>query len=91
LSNQTTADAPGAGYSIEEAAAAIRLSYVTVYRRVRTGEWPGGQVGRKWLVSCTFIDALAEAISTRPQVNAKAFAAEWMARSETPAPAGAVA
>lgn len=90
MSNQGLPET-GAGYSIEEAAAAIRLAYVTVYRRVRSGEWPGGRVGRKWLVSRSFIDALAEAISNKPQVDAKAFAAEWMARGDTPAPAGAVA
>ena len=90
MSNQSPAEA-GAGYSIDEAAAAIRLSYYTVYRRVSSGEWPGGQVGRKWLVSRSFIDAFAEAISTRPQVNAKAFAAEWMSRSDVAAPAEAVA
>lgn len=89
LSNQSPPET-GAGYSIEEAAAAIRLSYVTVYRRVSSGEWPGGQVGRKWLVSRSFVDALAEAIGTKPQVNAKTFAAEWMTQGDTVAPAGAV-
>lgn len=91
LSNQTSPDALGAGYTITEAASAIGLSGITVHRRVSAGTWPGGRVGRKWLVSRTFIDALAEAISTKPQVNAEAFAAEWMARGETGTPAGAVA
>jgi excisionase family DNA binding protein len=91
VSDKNPADAPGPGYTIAEAADAIGLSDITVHRRVSSGKWPGGQVGRKWLVSRPFIDALAEAISTRPQVNAEALAAEWMARSETPAPAGAVA
>ncbi len=90
MSNQSPPET-GAGYSIEEAAAAIRLSYVTVYRRVSSGEWPGGRVGRKWLVSRSFVDALAEAIGTKPQVNAKTFAAAWMGRPEAAASAEAVA
>lgn len=90
MSNQSLPGA-GAGLSIDEAAAALRLSYWTVFRRVSDGTWPGGQVGRKWLVSRPFIDALAHAITTCPQVNDKAFAAEWMARAEGAEPAGAVA
>jgi len=91
LSDKTAAETPGAGLSIAEAAAALRLSKITVLRRVSSGAWPGGQCGRKWLVSRQFIEALAEAISTRPQVNAEAFAAEWMAKGDAPEPAGAVA
>ena len=91
MSNKTPAEAPGAGYSIAEAADAIGLSGITVLRRVSAGTWPGGRVGRKWLVSRPFIDALAVAITTRPQVNAEAFAADWMAQGASATPAGAVA
>lgn len=91
MSDKTPAEAPGAGYSITEAATALALSKITVLRRVSAGTWPGGRVGRKWLVSRPFIDALAMAIETRPQVNAEAFAAEWMTRGESTAPSGAVA
>jgi hypothetical protein len=89
VSDKTPADA-GAGYSIAEAAAALRLSYVTVFRRMSSGAWPGGQCGTRWLVSRPFIDALTVAITTCPQVNAEEFAAEWMARNAA-APTGAVA
>jgi excisionase family DNA binding protein len=87
LSDKTPADA-GAGYSIADAADVIGLSNITVLRRVSSGTWPGGRVGRKWLVSRPFVDALVLAITTCPQVNAEAFAAEWMGRGER---AGAVA
>jgi excisionase family DNA binding protein len=91
VSDKSPSDAPAAGYTVTEAADAIGLSGITVLRRVSSGTWPGGRVGRKWLVSRAFIDALAEAITTRPQVNAETFAAEWMGRSGAPATAGAVA
>jgi excisionase family DNA binding protein len=84
LSDKTPAEASGAGLSITEAAAALRLSKITVLRRVSSGAWPGGQCGRKWLVSRPFIEALATAITTSPQVNAESFAAEWMARGAEP-------
>lgn len=83
MSDQTPAEAPGAGYSIADAADVIGLSNITVLRRVSAGTWPGGRVGRKWLVSRPFVDALVLAITTCPQVNAETFAAEWMARSAT--------
>lgn len=89
MSDKTPAEA-GAGYSIAETADVLGLSYVTVFRRMRSGAWPGGQCGTKWLVSRPFIDALAVAITTSPQVNAEAFAAEWMARNAA-APTVAVA
>jgi excisionase family DNA binding protein len=90
LSDKTPAGA-GASYSITEAATALALSKITVLRRVSAGVWPGGRCGRKWLVSRPFIDALVVAITTSPQVNAEAFAAEWMTRGDTAAPSGAVA
>lgn len=87
MSDKTTAEAeaPGAGLSVAEAADALRVSYITVLRRVSSGAWPGGRCGRKWLVSRPFIEALAVAISTRPQVNAEAFAADWMAKGDAEA------
>lgn len=95
MTDKTSAEAPGAGYSVAEAAAILGLSYVTVYRRMcgrdDRADWPGGRIGGKLLVSRPFVDALAVAIKTRPRVNADAFAAEWMARAEGAEPAGAVA
>jgi hypothetical protein len=93
LSDKTTAEAPGrqAGLSVAEAAAAIGLSKITVLRRMRSGAWPGGRCGAKWLVSQPFVDALVIALTTSAQVNVEVFAAEWMTRSESGAPAGAVA
>lgn len=88
VSDKTPGDAPAqAGLSIAEASAAIGLSKITVLRRMQNGSWPGGRVGAKWLVSQPFVDALVTAITTGPQVDADAFAVEWMRAASAPAEA----
>jgi hypothetical protein len=93
LSHRTPAEALGhqAGLSIAEAADRIGLSKITVLRRMRSGAWPGGRCGAKWLVSQPFVDALVTALTTSAQVDVEVFAAEWMATGGLSASPEAVA
>ena len=76
--------------SVTETAAMLSLSRMTVLRRIKTGVWPGGKTGRKYLVHKPFAVALAAEIGSGRNVDVEVFAAAWMARG-TPAAAGAVA
>ena len=70
-----------------ETATMLSLSRMTVLRRIKSGAWPGGKTGRKYLVHKPFAVALAAEIGSGRNVDAEDFAAAWMARK----PAGAVA
>jgi excisionase family DNA binding protein len=88
LSEMSPAATGGADLmSVTEAAAKLRLSRMTVLRRLKSESWPGGRSGRKYLLNSAFVNALAAEYGSRPNVVAEDFAAEWMARSA----AGAVA
>jgi excisionase family DNA binding protein len=65
--------------SVAEASEAIGLSKITVLRRLRSGQWPGGKSGRKWLVSSEFVRAVAAGLES-PLFVVEDFAAAWMAR-----------
>lgn len=60
---------------VTEAAAKLRLSKMTVYRRLRSGEWPGGRCGRKWLMPRAFVLGLVAEISSGRNVIAEQYAA----------------
>ncbi len=45
-------------FSIEEAAAALGLSYSTLYRAIRAGEFPGIKVRGRYVVPAKAIDDL---------------------------------
>lgn len=45
-------------YSIEEAAIVLRLSYSTVYRAIRAGEFPAIKVRGRYVVPAKAIDEL---------------------------------
>ena len=74
-----------AGVSVADASDAIGLSQITVLRRVRSGQWPGGRSGRKWLVNGAFVRAVETGLSS-PQFAIEDFAAAWMARGGAPDP-----
>lgn len=76
--------------SVTETATMLSLSRMTVLRRIKSGAWPGGKTGRKYLVHRPFAVALAAEIGSGQNVNAERFAADWMTRNSAPA-AGAVA
>lgn len=63
----------------------LRLSKMTILRRIRSEVWPGGRSGGKYLLSRAFVVALAAAMGSSPNVDAEAFAAAWMARNSVPA------
>jgi hypothetical protein len=89
--------------SVADASEAIGLSRFTVLRRLKSGQWPGGRSGRKWLVNGAFVRAVETGLSSS-QFAIEDFAAAWMAQGGAPqeiraraaeldgtAPAGAVA
>ena len=69
-----------AGVSVADASDAIGLSRITVLRRMRAGQWPGGRSGRKWLVNAAFVRAVEAGLGS-PQFDIEVFAATWMARN----------
>jgi hypothetical protein len=73
-----------AGVSVADASEAIGLSKITVLRRMRAGQWPGGRSGRKWLVNAAFVRAVEVGLGS-PQFDIEDFAAGWMARNAGPA------
>lgn len=75
-----------AGVSVADASEAIGLSRITVLRRLKSGQWPGGRSGRKWLVSSGFVRAVEAGLGS-PQFDIEDFAAGWMTQGATPAPA----
>jgi hypothetical protein len=72
-----------AGVSVADASDAIGLSKITVLRRLKSGQWPGGRSGRKWLVSSEFVRAVEAGLSS-PQFAIEDFAATWMTRGASP-------
>jgi hypothetical protein len=72
--------------SVADTSEAIGLSKITVLRRLRSGQWPGGRSGRKWLVNGAFVRAVETGLSS-PQFVIEDFAAAWMARGGAPDPA----
>lgn len=81
------ADAPLV-LDVSETARLLGLSKMTVYRRIRSGNWPCGRSGRKWLVSNDFVHALAAELRSGRQVVVEEFAAIWMAQAPAVPPAG---
>lgn len=74
--------------SVTETATMLSLSRMTVLRRIKSGAWPGGKTGRKYLVHKPFATALAAEIGSGRNVDVEGFAAAWMARnSASTAPA----
>ena len=73
--------------SVTEAATMLRLSRMTILRRLKSESWPGGRSGRKYLLNRAFVVALAAEFGSGRNVVAEDFAAAWMARNT----AGAVA
>ena len=73
--------------SVTEAAQMLRLSRMTILRRLKSESWPGGRSGRKYLLNRAFVVALAAEFGSGSNVVAEDFAAEWMTRGA----AGAVA
>lgn len=63
----------------------LRLSKMTILRRIRGGAWPGGRSGGKYLLNRAFVIALAAAMGSGRNVDAEDFAAAWMARNSAPA------
>lgn len=78
--------------SVSDAARMLGLSRITVLRRIKSGAWPGGRTGRKYLVNRPFAVSLAAEFGSGRNVDAEDFAAGWMARSPAvPLSPGAVA
>jgi excisionase family DNA binding protein len=66
--------------SVTEAAETLRLSRMTILRRLKSESWPGGRTGRKYLLNRAFVVALAAEFGSGRNVVAEDFAAAWMAR-----------
>lgn len=68
---------------VSEVAALLGLSTMTVYRRIRSGQWPSGRSGRKHLIPRNFVEGLLSEMRTGEQVNIEAYgAAAWPAKAE---------
>lgn len=67
---------------VSEVAARTGLSRWTIYRRIRSGEWPSGRSGRKHLIPSAFVDGLVAAIEGGRQVTAESYAATtWLSQA----------
>ena len=67
---------------VSEVAAVLGLSTMTVYRRIRSGQWPSGRSGRKHLIPRTFVEGLLAEMRTGAQVNIEAYgASSWPAKT----------
>lgn len=67
---------------VSEVAARTGLSRWTIYRRIRSGEWPSGRSGRKHLIPSAFVDGLVAAIEGGRQVTAEDYAATtWLSQA----------
>ena len=58
-------------YSIEEAAILLRLSYSTLYRAIRAGEFPAVRIRGRYVVPAKAIDDLEAAALTAMQPTAE--------------------
>lgn len=57
------------------------ISKWTIYRRIRSGEWPSGRSGRKHLIPRSFVDGLVAEIEAGRQVVVEGYAAtSWPAK-----------
>ena len=54
--------------SLAEAAEALHVHYMTVYRYVKTGELPAHQIGRRWVITQTDLDTF-RAIAVPPELT----------------------
>lgn len=67
---------------VSEVAARTGLSRWTIYRRIRSGEWPSGRSGRKHLIPRAFVDGLVSEIEGGRNVTAEGYAAAtWLAKA----------
>ncbi len=83
MSDQSPDPAAGASLLVEvsEAARLLGLSKMTIYRRIRSGDWPSGRCGRKHLLPRAFVMGLVAEIASGRQVNADQYAATaWPAK-----------
>ncbi len=69
---------------VAEASRMLRLSKMTILRRIRSGAWPGGRSGGKYLLNRAFVIALAAAMGSGRNVDAEDFAADWITRHGMP-------
>ena len=68
---------------VSEVAALLGLSTMTVYRRIRSGQWPSGRSGRKHLIPRNFVEGPLDEMRTGEQVNIEAYGATaWPAKAE---------
>jgi excisionase family DNA binding protein len=67
---------------VSDVAARTGLSRWTIYRRIRSGEWPSGRSGRKHLIPAAFVDGLVAEIEKGRQVAVENYAATaWLANA----------
>lgn len=67
---------------VSEVAGLLGLSTMTVYRRIRSGQWPSGRSGRKHLIPRDFVEGLLAEMRTGRQVDAESYAATaWAAKT----------
>ena len=62
---------------VSEVAARTGLSRWTIYRRIRSGEWPSGRSGRKHLIPRAFVEGLVAEIESGHQIVAETYATTW--------------
>lgn len=68
---------------VSEVAARTGLSRWTIYRRIRSGEWPSGRSGRKHLIPRAFVEGLVSEIEGGRQVTVEGYAATtWLAKAQ---------
>jgi excisionase family DNA binding protein len=56
-------------YTVPEAATALRMSKVTLYRKAQRGEIPSRREGRKVLIPATYVEQHGGPLSTPPSAN----------------------
>lgn len=67
---------------VAEVAARTGLSKWTIYRRIKSGEWPSGRSGRNHLIPRAFVEGLVAEIESGRQVIAETYAATtWRGQS----------
>lgn len=60
---------------VSEVVARTGLSKWTIYRRIKSGEWPSGRSGRSHLIPRAFVEGLVAEIENGRQVDAETYAA----------------
>ena len=67
---------------VTEVAGLLGLSKWTIHRRIRSGEWPSGRSGRKYLIPRAFVEGLIAEIEAGREVDAESYAAtSWPAKA----------